>query len=103
MREFSWVSFRRALIPFTTVLPSWLNHPPKARLQRLSHWGLGFQYLNFGVHRYAVRDTRPPVDGHLSCRPSLGACRSSCCGRPPNHRAPELIVQVGSPRPGEGR
>ena len=49
--EWKWVSgvsSIMALIPLMRTLPSWPNYLPKALLPNMSHWVLGFQYMNFG-------------------------------------------------------
>lgn len=62
--------------------------------------GLGFQYPNSRGSQI-FSNIHPPVDGHLSYLPSLGDCRWSCCEHLLNHRSLELMIQMGSLRPGE--
>ena len=47
-RQHSGASFIRALIPFMRGPPYDLNTSQKPHLLMPSHWGLGFQHINFG-------------------------------------------------------
>ena len=56
VREFSEVSFIRALIPFRRILPSRPSHLPKPpSLLRPPQWGLGFQHINLkGIQTFSL-------------------------------------------------
>lgn len=51
--------YKEALTPFMRALPSCYNYIPTPHLLIASHWGLGFQHINFkGGHKH-------PVSNHI--------------------------------------
>lgn len=56
MRELSGVFFIRTLMSFMRVFPVFITSQ-SPHLLMPSHWGLGFQNMNFGGHTHLVQNT----------------------------------------------
>lgn len=46
----------KALSSLLMAPSSWTPYLPRALLPVLSHWGLGFQQMNFGAHKYSINN-----------------------------------------------
>lgn len=66
-RELCGISLVRALIPFRGTPVSWFNHAPqRPHLLGLSHWTLGFQYVN-SRRTQTFRPQQAPNHTNLVC------------------------------------
>ena len=68
-RELREVSSKRALIPLMRAPSSWPNHrPPKPHLLAPTHWGWGFQHVNYRGHKHSAHNNKPGLKRRFKVR-----------------------------------